>query len=98
MRDSDDTKLTGVTPLAGLSTEGHYVGQLDDGRVAETLTYEHAMEHHREDVESGKLTPVMPRAPRQRLAAGDGPAQVASSAYSAGYDRIFGKKAPVGEA
>ena len=31
-----------------------------------------------------------------KLAAGDGPAQVATPAYRAGHDRIFGKKQKVG--
>jgi hypothetical protein len=33
-----------------------------------------------------------------RKAGGDGPAQVATPAYRDGYDRIFGKKAVVGQA
>lgn len=36
--------------------------------------------------------------PDTRRAASDGPAQVATPAYRDGYDRIFGKKATVGQA
>ena len=100
MAQHDDTKVHVVTPLAPLTPDGgHYVGQLDNGHPVEALTYAHAMEHHREQVESGELLPVVRSAPsaKKELAGGDGPAQVASEAYRTGWERIF-RGGPPGEA
>jgi hypothetical protein len=38
------------------------------------------------------------RAIRRELGAGDGPAQVASDAYRTGWEGIFGKRPPIGQA
>jgi hypothetical protein len=43
-----------------------------------------------------ELTPLYKHGEPGKRAASDGPAQVATPAYRAGYDRIFGAKTPVG--
>lgn len=103
MRDSDDTRVHEVVRVADLTPDGgHYVGVVDDGRVVGVMTEEHARAHHSAELERGEYEVVIPRNPRprpqQELAAGDGPAQVASDAYRDGWERIFGRKQPAGEA
>jgi len=51
------------------------------------------------DAEFHKLPgSVVPPAPEEVKAQGRGPARVNSNAYREGYDRIFGRKDPIGEA
>lgn len=87
MTDHDDTRQKTVIPLTPV-VGGHYVGLVSDGRIGDVVTHEHACKHHADELESGLCEPVTRVEPRQDLAAGSGPAQVASETYCQNWDRI----------
>lgn len=96
MDKSDDTKVLSAKPLA-LLPNGHTLVITETGEVGESVSAAHLREHHPEL--EGKLPMVRLEEPRQESRRDGSSTSVGySRALEDNWDRVFGKKAVVGEA
>lgn len=94
MGKHDDTRVKDATILA-TDGQGHFIARHEDGWIGTGVTYEYAEVHHPEMLQDPDTEFVRASWPRE--GGRSGPAMVASNAYRAGWERVFGK-AEVGEA